>query len=83
MKNIVKIKRALISISNKSLLKNILSVLSKYKVEIISSAGTYKEIKKFGFKSIEISNFTGSNEMLGGQVKTLHPNIFWNIKYQK
>ena len=47
MKNIVKIKRALISISNKSLLKNILSVLSKYKVEIISSAGTYKEIKKF------------------------------------
>ena len=79
MKNIVKIKRALISISNKSLLKNILSVLLKYKVEIISSAGTYKEIKKFGFKSIEISNFTGSNEMLGGQVKTLHPKIYSGI----
>ncbi len=79
MKNIVNIKRALISVSDKSSLKNILSILSKYKVQIISSDGTYKEIKKFGFKSIEISNFTGSNEMLGGRVKTLHPKIHAGI----
>ena len=79
MKNIVKIKRALISISDKSLLKSLLSVFFKYKIEIISSGKTYKIIKKFGFKSIEISSFTGSNEMLGGQVKTLHPKIHAGI----
>ena len=79
MKNIIKIKRALISVSDKSFLKSILSILSKNKVEIISSGGTYKKIKKFGFKSTEISNFTGTNEMLGGRVKTLHPKIHAGI----
>jgi len=79
MKNIVKIKRALISVSDKSLLENLLPFLSKYKIEIISSGKTYKKIKKLGFKSIEISNFTGSNEMLGGRVKTLHPKIHAGI----
>ena len=54
MKNIIKIKRALISVSDKSFLKKLLLVLSKYKVEIISSGGTYKEIKKLGFKSLEV-----------------------------
>ena len=79
MKNIVKIKRALISVSDKSLLENLLPFLSEYKIEIISSGKTYKKIKKLGFKSIEISNFTGSNEMLGGRVKTLHPKIYAGI----
>ena len=79
MKNIVKIKRALISISDKSFLNNILPVLSKYKVEIISSGKTYKKIKKLGFKSLKISNFTKSNEILGGRVKTLHPKIHAGI----
>jgi len=79
MKNIVKIKRALVSVSDKSLLENLLPFLSKYKIEIISSGNTYKKIKKLGFKSIEISNFTGSNEMLGGRVKTLHPKIHAGI----
>ena len=79
MKNIVKIKRALISVSDKSLLENLLPFLSEYKIEIISSGKTHKIIKKLGFKSIEISNFTGSNEMLGGRVKTLHPRIHAGI----
>ena len=79
MKNIVKIKRALISISDKSYLKNILPILSKYKIEIISSDRTYKKIKKFGFKSTKISNFTRFNEILDGRVKTLHPKIYAGI----
>jgi phosphoribosylaminoimidazolecarboxamide formyltransferase/IMP cyclohydrolase len=79
MKNIVKIKRALISVSDKSLLENLLPFLSKYKIEIISSGKTYKKIKKLNFKSIEISNFTGSSEMLGGRIKTLHPKIHAGI----
>jgi len=79
MKNNVKIKRAIISIHNKSFLKNILPILSKYKVEIISSSKTYREIKKLGFKSVNIANYTGSNEILEGRVKTLHPKIHAGI----
>ena len=47
MKNLVKIKRALISVSDKSSLNKILSTLSKYKIEIISSGGTFKKIERF------------------------------------
>jgi len=79
MKDLVKIKRALISVSDKSLLKSILSVLLKYKIEIISSDGTYKKIKKLGSETIKISNFTGLKEMLDGRVKTLHPKIHAGI----
>ena len=79
MKNLIKIKRALISVSDKFFLKNILSILLKYKVEIISSEGTYKEIKKLGFKSIKIANFTGLKEMFDGRVKTLHHKIHAGI----
>ena len=79
MKNIVKIKRALISVSDKSLLENLLTLFSKYKIEIISSGKTYKKIKKLGFKSIEISNFTKSKAMLGGRIKTLHHKIHAGI----
>ena len=45
-----KIKRALISLSNKDNLKKLLSTLSKYKIELISSGGTFKQIKKLKFK---------------------------------
>ena len=74
-----KIKRALISVSDKKNLKPLLTSLKKYKIEIISSGGTYKEIKKLGYKSTEISDFTGSAEILGGRVKTLHPKIHAGI----
>ena len=55
-----KIKRALISVSNKKNLRSLLEILKKNKVEIISSGGTFKEIKKLKFKCIEISQFTKS-----------------------
>ena len=74
-----KIKRALISVSKKSELNKILKTLKKYKIEIISSGGTHKEIKKLGFKCLEISNYTGSPEILDGRVKTLHPKIHAGI----
>ena len=74
-----KIKRALISVSNKKNLKPLLKVLKKNKVEIISSGGTFKEIKRLKFKCIEISKYTGSNEILNGRVKTLHPKIHAGI----
>ena len=74
-----KIKKALISVSDKKNLKNLLKVLTKYKIELISSGGTYKEIKKLKFKCLEISKYTNSPEILGGRVKTLHPKIHAGI----
>tara|TARA_B100001063_G_C16735254_1_gene541634 strand:+ start:95 stop:1630 length:1536 start_codon:yes stop_codon:yes gene_type:complete len=74
-----KIKRALISVSDKRNLKNLLSILKKNKVEIISSGGTYKKIKKLKFQCLEVSEFTGFSEILGGRVKTLHPKIHAGI----
>ena len=50
-----KIKRAIVSISDKSEIKLILKTLKKYKVDILSSGGTSMEIKKLGFKSTEVS----------------------------
>ena len=74
-----KIKKALISVSDKKNLKDLLKILSKYKIEIISSGGTYKEIKKLKFNCLEVSEYTGSPEILGGRVKTLHPKIHAGI----
>ena len=79
MKNIIKIKRALISVSDKTFLKSILSTLKKYKIEIISTGGTYNQIKKLGFKTVKISNYTKTNEILSGRIKTLHPKIHAGI----
>ena len=79
-KNIMKkIKTALISVSNKSNLKPLLKYLKKNNVKIISSGGTFRQIKKFKFKCLEISDFTGLNEILNGRVKTLHPKIHAGI----
>ena len=75
----MKIKTALISVSDKKNLKPLLNALKKNKVKIISSGGTYKEIKKLKFKCIEVSEFTNSSEILEGRVKTLHPKIHAGI----
>ena len=74
-----KIKKALISVSDKKNLKELLKVLTKHKIELISSGGTYKEIKKLKFKCLEVSEYTNSPEILGGRVKTLHPKIHAGI----
>ncbi len=74
-----KIKTALISLYDKENLKPLLNVLKKYKVKIISSGGTYKEIIKLKFKCQEISEFTNFPEILGGRIKTLHPKIHAGI----
>ncbi len=79
MEKLVKIKKALISVSDKTDLKKILEVLKKYKIKIISSGGTYNKIKKLGYKCKEISEYTGFKEMLNGRVKTLHPKIHAGI----
>ena len=75
-KNIIKkIRTALISVSDKSNLNNLLKALKKNKIKLISSGGTYKAIKKLKFSCIEVSDFSESPEVLDGRVKTLHPKI--------
>ena len=74
-----KIKKALISLSDKKSLKDLLKTLSKYNIDLISSGGTYKEITKLKFKCLEVSDYTDSPEILGGRVKTLHPKIHAGI----
>jgi phosphoribosylaminoimidazolecarboxamide formyltransferase/IMP cyclohydrolase len=74
-----KIKTALISVSDKKNLKPLLISLKKNNIKIISSGGTYKEIKKLKFHCLEVSEFTNSPEILEGRVKTLHPKIHAGI----
>ncbi len=72
-------KNALISLSDKSGIEKILKTLKKFDINIISSGGTYKEIRKLGYKCYEISKYTKFDEMLNGRVKTLHPKIHAGI----
>ena len=74
-----KIKRAIISVSDKSNLKLIIPTLKKFNIEIISSGGSYKKIKSMKHNCIEVSDYTGFSEMLDGRVKTLHPVIHAGI----
>ena len=74
-----KIRSALISISDKSNLKTLLKALKKHKIKLISSGGTFKAIRKLKYKCLEVSDFTGFNEILDGRVKTLHPKIHAGI----
>ncbi len=78
-----KIKNALISVSDKQNLKGILQILKKYKINVISSGGTYKFIKKLGFRCKEVSEYTEFEEMLDGRVKTLHPKIHAGILFKR
>ena len=78
-----KIKRALISVSDKTQLIKILPILKKSIIEILSSGGTYKYIKKHKFKCTEISDYTGFQEILDGRVKTLHPKIHSGILFKR
>ena len=77
--NLKRVKRAIISVSDKSNLKIILPILKKFKIEIISSGGSFKKIKSMKYNCVEVSNYTGFPEMLSGRVKTLHPKIHAGI----
>ena len=79
----LKVKNALISVSNKENLTFLLKTLKKFNINIISSGGTYASIKKLGYQCIELSKYTGFREMLDGRVKTLHPKIHAGILHDR
>ena len=72
-------KTALVSLSDKSNLDELIKFLLDQEVKIISTGGTYNSIKKITDKVVEVSEFTGFEEMMGGRVKTLHPKIHAGI----
>lgn len=69
------IKRALISVSDKTGIVELAKELEALKVEIISTGGTAKALSEAGVKVINVSDITGFPECLDGRVKTLHPKI--------
>ena len=77
--NPLKPKTALISLSNKDGLETLVNFLVSQNVKILSTGGTYKAIKEITTNVIEVSDFTGFEEMMDGRVKTLHPKIHAGI----
>ena len=79
----LKVKNALISVSNKENLASLLKTLKKFNINIISSGGTHASIRKLGYQCTELSKYTGFREMLDGRVKTLHPKIHAGILHDR
>ena len=75
MSELRKIKRALISVSDKSGVVEFAESLQKFGVEIISTGGTARSLREGGVDVTEVSDITGFPEMMDGRVKTLHPKI--------
>ena len=73
--DLVAIKRALISVSDKSGIVEFCQALAKRGVELISTGGTAKALREAGLTVKDISEHTGFPEMLDGRVKTLHPKV--------
>ena len=69
------IKRALISVSDKTGIVDLARELDKLGIEIISTGGTAKALSEAGIKVINVSDITGFPECLDGRVKTLHPKV--------
>lgn len=77
------IRRALISVSDKTGLIAFAQFLKKQKVEILSTGGTLKTLKEVGIPAKAVEEFTGFPEILEGRVKTLHPKIHGGLLYRR
>ena len=78
-----RVKRALISVSDKTGVVNFAGELFKHGVEIVSTSGTYKLLKEAGIPVRPLEALTGFPEMLDGRVKTLHPMVHGGILYKR
>ena len=75
----IKPKTALISLSDKTGLEELIKFLVSENVKMLSTGGTFKAIQEITSEVIEVSDFTGFEEMMNGRVKTLHPKIHAGI----
>ena len=69
------IRRALISVSNKTGIVELCGVLKGFGVELLSTGGTAEALRNAGISVTDVSTITGFPEILDGRVKTLHPKI--------
>ncbi len=75
------IRRALLSVTDKTGLAEFAKVLSGFGVELVSTGGTAKTLREAGLSVKDISDLTGFPEMLDGRVKTLHPRVHGGLLY--
>lgn len=78
-KMLIKINRAIVSVTDKTGLGEFARGLSEYGVEIISTGGTAKALRSEGVRIVDISDYTGFPEIMDGRVKTLHPKVHGGI----
>jgi phosphoribosylaminoimidazolecarboxamide formyltransferase/IMP cyclohydrolase len=76
---LVKVSRALISVSDKSGVVEFASGLRDMGVELLSTGGTYRLLQENGLEVTEVADYTGFPEMMDGRVKTLHPKVHGGI----
>ncbi len=77
--NLLAIKRALISVSDKSGIVEFARQLASQGVEMLSTGGTFRLLRDNNIDAIEVSDYTGFPEMMDGRVKTLHPKVHGGI----
>lgn len=77
------IHTALISVYHKDGLEEILKTLNDLDVKFLSTGGTREFIQSLGYECSAVENLTGYPSILGGRVKTLHPNVFGGILYRR
>ena len=77
--NLVKVRRALISVSDKAGIVDFASALDAMGIELLSTGGTFRLLQESGLKVTEVADYTGFPEMMDGRVKTLHPKVHGGI----
>jgi phosphoribosylaminoimidazolecarboxamide formyltransferase/IMP cyclohydrolase len=75
MTDVITVRRALISLSDKSGLDQLAEGLKRHRIELVSTGGTAIKLRELGHDVRDVSDLTGFPEMMDGRVKTLHPKV--------
>lgn len=73
--DLIPIKRALLSVSDKTGLEQLAKIFTQHKIETVSTGGTAQSLRSFGLKVKDVSELTGFPEIMDGRLKTLHPLV--------
>jgi len=82
-KDLKAVKRALLSVTDKTGLVGFAGTLARHGVELVSTGGTAKALRDAGLSVQDISELTGFPEMLDGRVKTLHPKVHGGLLHRR